>query len=108
MTAWIVRAGKDGQRDDWALQGDQAGGGFNEVPDLTGIHDRQQLKVVVSAAYQGSTAGKISNFVGQLWALSNVIKPGDVIVLPLKTTKQIAIGVCTSGYHYDMSTSWDR
>ncbi len=108
MTAWVVRAGQVGQRDDWAIHGSQAGGGFNEVPDLTGVKDRQQLKAIVATAYQGSKPGKISNFVGQLWALTNVIKPGDVIVLPLKTTKQIAIGVCTSGYLYKSSEPSDR
>ncbi len=108
VTAWIVRAGQAGERDDWALHGGQAGGGFSAVPDLTGINDRQHLKALVSAAYRGSKPGKISNFVGQLWALTNVIKPGDIIVLPLKTTKQIAIGVCTSGYQYRANEPTDR
>ena len=108
MTAWIVRAGQMGERDDWALQGEQAGGGFSEVPDLTGIHDRDQLRALVSAAYPGSTTGRVNNFTGQLWALTQVIKPGDIIVLPLKTTKKIAVGVCTSGYSYKANEPNDR
>jgi restriction system protein len=100
MTAWIVRAGRAGERDDWALQGGIAGGGFHEIGDLTGIQDRPAMKALVSAAYSGEKPGRIANFAGQLWALRDTIKPGDLIVLPMKTTKKIAIGVCTTGYKY--------
>jgi restriction system protein len=108
MTAWIVRAGLVGERDNWALQGNQAGGGFQEVADLTGINDRAAMKALVDAAYPGEKPGKIANFTGQLWALSVTIKPGDLIVLPLKTTKKIAVGVCTSGYKYRADEAPDR
>jgi restriction system protein len=35
-----------------------------------------------------------------MWALRSTIKPDDLIVLPLKTTKNIALGLCTGGYRY--------
>lgn len=108
MTAWIVRAGLVGERDNWALQGGQAGGGFHEIEDLAGAKDRAAMKALVSAAYSGEKPGKIANFAGQLWALSVTIGPGDLIVLPLKTTKKIAIGVCTSGYKYRAEEAPDR
>lgn len=28
------------------------------------------------------------------------ITPGDLMVMPMKTTKKIALGICTQGYHY--------
>lgn len=108
MTAWIVRAGRVGERDDWALQGSQAGGGFHEIGNLSGAKDRAAMKALVDAAYPGEKPGKIANFAGQLWALSVTIKPGDLIVLPLKTNKKIAIGVCTSAYKYRVEESLDR
>jgi len=108
MTAWIVRAGRVGERDNWALQGGLAGGGFHEIGDLTGVKDRAAMKALVSAAYAGEKPGRIANFAGQLWALRDTIKPGDLIVLPLKTTKKIAIGVCTTGYRYRAEETPDR
>jgi restriction system protein len=44
--------------------------------------------------------GRITNYAGQLWALRGRIEPGDVMVMPMKTTKQIALGRVTSGYEY--------
>jgi len=100
MTAWIVRAGRVGEREDWALQNQIAGGGFHEVADLTGVGARDAVKAAVLGAYPDDPAGRQYNFAGQLWALRGMIKPGDVVVMPLKTTKKIAVGICSSGYAY--------
>jgi restriction system protein len=35
-----------------------------------------------------------------MWALRGRIVPGDLMVMPLKTTKRIALGVVTGGYRY--------
>ncbi len=95
-----MRAGKVGEREDWALQNQIAGGGFHEVGDLTGAGARDAVKAAVLGAYPDAAAGRQYNFAGQLWALRGTIKPGDVVVMPLKTTKKIAIGICASGYTY--------
>ena len=100
MTAWIVRAGKVGEREDWALRNQIAGAGFHEVADLTGVGTRDAVKAAVLGAYPDDPAGRQFNFAGQLWALRGTIKPGDVVVMPMKTTKKIAVGICSSGYAY--------
>lgn len=106
--AWIVRSGRSGERDTFALEHGVAGGGFNEVPDLTGVSSRDQLSDIVRASYPDDSDGKIANFAGQLWALRTRIQVGDTIVLPLKTTSQIAIGVVTGGYRYASDQEPDR
>ncbi len=106
--AWIVRAGRLGERDSFALEAGVAGGGFNEIPDLSGVDTREKMWEIVRAAYPDDTDGKISNFAGQLWALRSRIQAGDTVVLPLKTTSQIAIGVVKSGYRYAGSLELDR
>ena len=95
-------SGQDGpvERDSWALDNGHAGGGFHEVPDLIRRYYREELWAVVRAAYPEASDGKVSNFAGQLWALRSRIAPGDTIVLPMKTTSQIAIGVAKGTYTY--------
>lgn len=99
-TAWLVRSGKSGERDAFNLENGVATGGFREVPDLTDVASREQLWERVRAAYPDDPDGTISNFAGQLWALRSRIQPGDTVVLPLKTSSQIAIGVATGGYRF--------
>jgi restriction system protein len=90
--AWVIRSGRYGERDSWALQSGCSGGGWTEVPDLSPFTTRDEIAQVVAQTFSGASDGKIANFSGQLWALRGRIKAGDLLVMPLKTTKQIALG----------------
>ncbi len=96
MTAWVIRAGRHGEREQWCLENGAAGGGWEEVGDLSGL-SREQVRARVDAAYPSETLGRQANWAGQLWAL-RLVEPGDLVILPLKTTKMLAVGVCTGGY----------
>ncbi|MCH9736968.1 MAG: restriction endonuclease [Actinomycetia bacterium] len=98
--AWVIRSGRHGERDSWALQSGFSGGGWNGVPDLTPCNTREDIANVVATTFKGEPDGKIANFAGQLWALRGRIKPGDLMAMPLKTTKQIALGRVTGPYEY--------
>lgn len=100
MTAWIIRAGRYGEREQWAIQNGVAGVGWHEVPALTHADTRDKVRDLVDSAFPAAPAGRNANHTGQLWALRGVIKPGDLIVMPMKTTKKVALGVCTSGYNF--------
>ncbi|WP_105032382.1 restriction endonuclease [Arthrobacter ruber] len=103
MTAWIIRAGKYGEREQWALQEGVTGGGWFEVADLTAATTKDQVRAAVETAFPTASPGRIANFTGQLWAIRHTITPGDLVVMPLKTTKKIALGICTRGYEYRAS-----
>lgn len=77
-----------------------AGVGWQEVPGPTPYKTREEVEKVVSEVFGGSTPGLIASYVGQLSALRHRIKVGDLLVMPMKTTKQLAIGRVASGYHY--------
>jgi restriction system protein len=98
--AWVIRAGAYGERERWALAESVAGGGWPEVPDLTGCLTREDLHGVVVAAFPGAAPGLIDDHVGQLWALRHRVLPGDLLVMPLKTTRKFALGRITGGYRY--------
>lgn len=99
--AWVVRTGKYGERDSWALENGYAGGGWHGIPDLTGVTSKTEIeRIVRDWGGAGAKETAIPNYVGQLWALRERIQPGDLMVLPLKTTSEIAIGVVIEGYKY--------
>ncbi len=77
-----------------------SGGGWVEVPDLTPYSTRDEIAQVAVEIYKGASDSKIASAAGQLWALRGRIKAGDLMVLPLKTTKQIALGRVTGAYEY--------
>jgi restriction system protein len=98
--AWVIRAGAYGEREAWALRDSVAGGGWREVPDLAECVTREDIHRVVIAAFPSAAPGVIDNHVEQLWALRHRVLPGDLLVMPLRTTRRFALGRVTSGYHY--------
>lgn len=100
MSAWVVRAGASGESENWNLQSGRAGVEFADVDDLSGCRTREDVRRIVDASYVGDAKGRRANFTGQLWALRGTIRPGDLIVMPLKRNGQIALGTCTKGYAY--------
>lgn len=98
--AWVIRGGRNGEREAWALEHGLSGGGWNGVPDLTDCTTREQIATVVAATFPTAAQGRVHNYIGQLWALRSRIQPGDLLVMPMKTTKQIALGRVNSGYMY--------
>jgi len=99
-SAWVIRAGRLGERDQWALENGMSGGGWKEVPDLSACATREDIGKIVEAAFPTASPATRNNIVGQLWALRHRIQKGDLLAMPLKTTKQIALGHVTAGYLY--------
>lgn len=99
-TAWVVRAGKLGEREAWALDNGYAGTGWYEFPDLTPYASKDALAGLVVTSIPQVKEGAVANYSGQLWALRSRIQVGDLMVLPTKTTKQLAIGRVTGRYEY--------
>jgi restriction system protein len=96
---WTVRTGRSGERTEWSLANGVVGGGWTEVPDLTSVTDKGQLREIVSEVYGGSK-NVVANITGQLWTLRTRIKDGDHIVLPIRATSQLAFGQVLGGYKY--------
>ena len=98
--AWVVRSGRYGERDDWALMHGYTGGGWHEVPDLTECTTREEVAGAVAFTFPDASSASAAVQTGQVWAMRGRIAPGDLMVMPLKTTKRIALGRVLSGYHY--------
>lgn len=96
---WTVRTGRNGERTEWSFANNVVGGGWQEMPDLTGIRDKEALRQIVSDVYGGSK-NTVANLTGQLWTLTNRIQNGDFIALPIRSTSQVAFGQVVNGYKY--------
>ena len=97
---WTVRTGRSGERTEWGFANGVVGGGWHEMPDLTDVTDKEELRSIVSDVYGGSK-NVVANLTGQLWTLRTRIHDGDFIVLPIRATSQIAFGqVVGGGYKY--------
>ena len=83
MAVWVVRAGKYGEQEEFALAWDYAVIDWPELGDLARFQNREDLKRAMAAAYPDREEAW-PQFVGQTWAFAREIRPGDLVVLPLK------------------------
>lgn len=100
MRAWLVRAGRAGEREQWALSEGCTGGGFRGVPDLSTADDRAEVLAEILRGLGPVPANRARNFTAQLWALRGRMAVADLVVMPLKATPHLAIGRITGDYRY--------
>lgn len=100
MALWMVRAGRNGEQEEGALEHGVATIGWNEMPDLSLVDSRDKLKELYQEYYPGEKKMKVANAVGQLWAFTSRIERDDLVVLPLKTRSAFAIGRVKGPYEY--------
>jgi restriction system protein len=98
MTMWLIRAGKHGEREKLALENQAAIIGWEELPDLSACSQRTDLADLLKKTYPDEKPKTLSNWESQLWPILDTIKSGDLVVLPLKSRSDIAIGRVTGPY----------
>lgn len=98
--AWLVRAGRLGEREALALQDSLVVIGWLELPDLSGQDTRESLMKLLQQTYPDASPKRLLNWQAQIWAFLHTISDGDLVVLPLKTKSAVAIGEIVGGYQY--------
>lgn len=100
MVAWVIRAGSHGERAEWAWAKGVSGGGWHQVgPDLLSCHTREEVQAYVEQVYADEPKA-IPNVIAQLWMLVGRIQVGDLIAMPIKQTREIALGWVTTPLQY--------
>lgn len=108
MSAWVVRAGKNGENEQWNIEHGRATIRWQEIGDLSHAQSRDEVRAMVDEANPTDSPGRRANNTGQLWAFRALICPGDLVVLPLKLKAgYLQFGRVTGSYFYD-STQPDR
>ena len=100
MALWLVRAGSNGEQEEAAIENKVVTIGWNDLPDLSKVASRDELKSAYSNVYPGSKKHSIANVAGQIWRFAHEIKKDDLVVLPLKRSANIAIGRVDGPYKF--------
>ncbi len=100
MTFWMVRAGSHGEEEQDALDKNLVTIGWNDIPDLRNIDDKESLKRIYLSVHPNKSPMHVARVVGQIWDFAREIKIGDLVALPLKMQSSIAIGRITGDYEF--------
>jgi restriction system protein len=98
---WIVRAGKQGERELAAIEQGRLLPGFLEVGDLGALKGRDPILAHLEQVMPDAGQNRLKNFAAQLNQFAHTIQVGDLVVMPRKVTNGVAIGEVTGEYQFD-------
>ena len=103
MALWLVRAGKYGEHEPRFFEDNRIYLTWDNLTDsdMTGLLNYEGVRGLMQQKYPGEPARRIGNWTGQIWAFVLAMKPGNLVVVPRKSTGSVAIGEISSGYTYD-------
>jgi restriction system protein len=96
----MVRAGRTGEREDLALSNGLAVIGWDELPDMSSVGSREDVENLLNEYHPDAKPKTLVNWASQVWSFVGRIKPGDLVVLPIKTRSAIAVGRASGDYEY--------
>lgn len=103
MALWLYRTGRYGEHEQKFLNDSRIYLTWDEIAthDLTKVKQASEIKTILRQANPDASEGKIANHTGQIFAFIAGMKPGDWIVMPLKSKSAIAIGEINNQFAYD-------
>lgn len=89
-TVWVIRAGKNGENEAAFIERNAAAIGFDLATSIGKFKDRRALR---------SHLGR-NKAADQLWSFYRMVTPGDMVVLPRKVTREVAVGRIAGAYSF--------
>ena len=90
MAVWVIRAGSRGEGEDFALEKGVASINFGLWQSVTEFDDQRKFRDDVTSAQAAS----------QLWQFAHEIHDGDMVLLPRKRPRVVAVGKIIGDYSY--------
>jgi restriction system protein len=103
---WLVRAGRNGERELDVISQSRLMLGFSEVGDLSRLGTREAVQAEVRQSMPDAKEGQVRNFAAQLNQFANQMAIGDLVVLPRRLVSGIAMGRITGPYVFDPGGSY--
>lgn len=101
MGLWVIKPGRQGEHEDYFLERDLACLTFPDVPSVSKISSSQEMRLLFMATKPRTPKRSAISYASQTWAFRGLCRVGDSIVLPLKSSPNIAVGRIASEYRYD-------
>lgn len=101
MAVWVVRAGRQGEFEEFAISNGVAGISFGLEQPITDFQDREDLLDHQRGIKPGSVSERaLGKYASQQWHFVHDLQVGDTLVLPRKQPKVVAVGKLSGPYRY--------
>ena len=100
MAVWVIRGGRNGEREEEALDNNVLTIGFGYADDLSKAKTLEDVAGEIQKFIPSATSNQIASWSRQLWSFKSRIEIGDLIVMPRKGQPFVAIGTMTEAYAF--------
>ena len=101
MALWLVRAGKRGEQEEFALNNRVAVIGWDDLPDLSQVQTREELYNLLEETYPEIQRKAIISWLSQIWPFVREMQQGDLVALPSKRRPVVYFGRVKGPYVYN-------
>lgn len=102
MAVWLIRAGSHGEFESKFISESRVYVTWEGLSvDLSGLKERAELIKEMTDRYPAGKHKAILNWASQVWPFAHEIKPGDLVILPMKSQRTIQVAEVTGGYHFE-------
>ncbi len=102
MAIWLTRAGSHGEYEQKFIQENRVYVTWDGLDvNIAKLKERANLTAAMNNRYADYKPKAIRNWVSQVWPFAHDIKPGDWVVLPLKSQPAVYIGEVTGAYQFE-------
>ena len=105
MAVWVIRAGRMGENEEFALNEGVYSIGFSLDQSVTDFANREALRDFIQETQSPDSINRAAAYASQLWRFAHELKVGEMIVLPRKRPKVVAVGRIVGDYVYNPDKS---
>jgi restriction system protein len=107
MAVWVVRGGQRGEFEEFALNSNVVGIDFSLRQSVVEFRDRDALLANLLSKVSPDDGGKgVPNAASQLWRFAHELDRGDMVVLPCKQSRLVAVGKITGDYRFEATAQF--
>ena len=103
---WVVRGGRDGVFEQFAMEENKAVIGWDKAGDLSALKDRDAIHDHVEEKYSDADSGTHGRLTRDLHLFANEIQKGDIVLMPLKGKEEVAIGSVEGEYSFEPDSKY--
>lgn len=105
MAVWVIRAGRMGENEEFALNSGVYSIGFSQERGVADFSDYESLRDYIHEQGDDWSLQQAASQASQLWHFANDMQVGEMIVLPRRQPRVIAVGTIAGDYSYDPDKS---
>lgn len=101
MAVWVIRAGRMGENEEFSLNNGAYSIGFSQEQSVSDFTDYKSLRDHIQRRSEGSSLQQAASQASQLWRFAHDMQVGEMVVLPRRHPRVIAVGRITGDYVYN-------